>query len=160
MARKSLTVFEIGHISTPFKVHEGTPIQPKFSGAIGEVRIHQKYREALSDLNGFSYVWLIYWLDRGKPYQLKVIPYRDTVKRGLFSTRSPNRPNPIGISALEIISVDVESGLLLVKGVDMLDDTPLLDIKPYIPQDSIMDVRSGWFNNGIDTETADNRFSE
>lgn len=152
---------EIGRIITAYDNPEGTPIQTSFSSEEqAEVHFYEQFREGLSDLGGFSHIWLITWLDRSKPFTLKVIPYRDTVHRGIFATRSPNRPNPIALSSVELVSVDINTGIVIVKGVDFLNNTPLLDIKPYIPADMHSGIRTGWFNKGVDRRTADNRFNE
>ncbi len=155
------TPVEIGRILTSYETPKGTPIQTSFSSdEQAEVHIHEQFRDGLEDLIGFSHIWLITWMDRSKPYKMKVIPYRDTVHRGLFATRSPNRPNPIALSSVKLISVDVSDGILIVSGVDFLNNTPLLDIKPYIPTDCHSDIRTGWFDKGVDTRIADNRFHE
>ena len=162
VSRHPLTLTEIGRIYSPHKCQTGTPIQSSMSNEsnISEAHIHPEFREGLSDLDGFSRIWLICWLDRSKPYRLKVIPYRDTVERGLFATRAPSRPNPIGISAVELLSVDIISGILQLNDIDILDDTPILDIKPYASKfDAYTDIRNGWLDVGLSTRTADNRFS-
>ncbi|NQU06067.1 MAG: tRNA (N6-threonylcarbamoyladenosine(37)-N6)-methyltransferase TrmO, partial [Calditrichaeota bacterium] len=120
-----------------------------------------KFREGLEDLQGFSRIWLLSWLDRSDSYKLKVIPYRDTVERGLFATRAPRRPNPIGISPVKLISVDLENGIIHVNGIDLLNGTPIIDIKPYSHKfDSYPDVDSGWLDESISREAADDRFKE
>jgi len=119
----------------------------------------EQYRDGLSDLEGFSHVWLITWLDRGKPFELLTIPYRDTIKRGLFATRAPSRPNPIGISCTRLIRVEKTTGVLHLAGIDLLDFTPVLDIKPYIPAvDAFPEASSGWFMSGTNRTRADERF--
>ena len=153
-------LIEIGSVHSPYKEQTGTPIQPAFGEAIdAEIHIHPSFREGLEDLQGFSHVWLLSWLDRSDTYKLKVIPYRDTVERGLFSTRAPRRPNPIGISPVKLISVDVQNGILCIKGIDLLDGTPIIDIKPYSHKfDSYPNTSSGWLEESIERHTADNRF--
>ncbi len=93
---------------------------------------------------------------------MTVIPYRDTVARGLFSTRAPSRPNAIGISSVRLLSVEIEKGLLEIAEADMLDETPLLDVKPYVPQfDAYPESRAGWFDvSTSDRDHADTRFSK
>jgi tRNA-Thr(GGU) m(6)t(6)A37 methyltransferase TsaA len=122
----------IGVIRTPFEGPEGTPIQGAFSGdARGTVEVGREYAEGLSDLDGFSHVILLFAFDRSRGYALRVTPYLDDVERGVFATRAPRRPNPIGMTVVKLLAVDGPT--LHVAGVDMLDGTPLLDIKPYIP---------------------------
>ena len=101
------------------------------------------FEQALSDLDGFDRIWLIAHFDRVESWKPKILTPRDRVKRGLFATRSPHRPNPISISVVELVSVD---GLTLtVRGVDLLDGTPILDIKPYLPYaDAFPDCKAGW----------------
>lgn len=156
-----LALRPIGIIRTPFPHPAGTPIQPSRAGlAPGQVHLHEEFREALKDLEGFERIWLIYWLHRAPPAKLLVIPFLDTVERGIFATRSPARPNPIGISAVRLLRVD---GLTLeVEGADMLDGTPLLDIKPYVSEfDSFSAQRAGWLDDStIQRNLADNRFDD
>jgi tRNA-Thr(GGU) m(6)t(6)A37 methyltransferase TsaA len=136
----------IGVIHTPFLSREGMPRSASQAAGIrGKVELFEEYRGGLKDLDGFSHVILIWHLDRSEGFRLEVVPPRQTQTRGLFATRSPNRPNPIGLS---IVRLDrIEDGLLYFGGVDMLDGTPLLDIKPYIPaSDSIPDARAGWLD--------------
>ena len=158
---------QIGMIRTPFHSAEGTPIQGALSGKEeGEVVIDEAYREGLSDIEGFSHLILIYAFDRMEKSKLKVTPYLDCNERGIFATRSPCRPNPIGITVVQLLAV--ESFILKVRGVDMLYKTPLLDIKPSIPAfDYHTAVRCGWFEphlKRIEAEKtvplADRRFHE
>jgi hypothetical protein len=94
-----LIVRPIGVIRTPYKSASGTPIQPAYGQEVtGEVEIREEYQAALSDIEGFERLWLIYWLDRAGPFQPQVVPYRDTAPHGLFATRCPSRPNPIGMN--------------------------------------------------------------
>ena len=149
----------IGVIRSPFHEPKGTPIQPAFAaGARGEVVVDDEYADALADLEGFERIWLLYWLDRSGPWKPRVVPYRDTVEHGLFATRSPNRPNPIGLSAVRLLART--GNVLRVADLDVLDGTPLLDLKPYVPRfDAHPSSRAGWFDaNGEDREVADDRF--
>ncbi len=159
---KKHTVTEIGHVHSPYREQAGTPIQPSFGDPRdAEIHIEPEFRAGLEDLNRFNRIWVISWLDRSSSYKLRVIPYRDTVERGLFSTRAPSRPNPIGISPVRLISVDIEKCLLKVRGIDLLDGTPVLDIKPYAPRfDSHPDDAAGWLDNSQHTQTADDRFEK
>ena len=156
-----LTMSSIGVVRTPFKEQTGTPIQPRFARATeGLVEIFEPYVEALADVDGFERIWLLFLLDRAKPWQPRVIPYLDTVQRGLFATRAPSRPCPVGLSVVEVVSID--SNRLTVRGIDIIDKTPLLDIKPYIPQfDAFPDSRTGWFGDmSSRSPRADKRFSK
>ena len=155
----SFTIIPIGLIHTPFKSATGTPIQGTASdGAQGVVELLPELISGLKDLSEFERIWLIYLLDRASPMQLVVRPYMDTEERGVFSTRSPARPNPIGISAVRLLGV--EENRLLIGDVDMLDLTPLLDIKPYVPAfDSFENSRAGWYaNKSAASIVADGRF--
>jgi len=154
-----MIITSIGVIHTPHKQATGTPLQPVFAqGTQGTVELFPKFAPGLKDLDGFERIWLVYWFDRASEAQLEVTPYLDTQTRGLFATRSPCRPNPIGISCVRINRI--ESNVIHVLDVDMLDGTPLLDIKPYIPAfDAHTAERIGWFGavQGISV-TADDRF--
>jgi len=136
--------YPIGTIHSPFKERKGMPIQPK--GAIdikGKVCVFPEYREGLEDLAGFSHIVLLYYFHMSSGYSLKVVPFLDNVERGLFSTRAPRRPNGIGLSVVELTSVD--GCELHILGVDILDGTPLLDIKPHVPVfDTPPQFRTGW----------------
>lgn len=146
----------IGIIQTPFRALENMPIQPKGAAdVIGTVRVEEQYVEGLADLEGFSHIYLFYLFHQAQRTQLKVVPFMDTVERGVFSTRSPLRPNHIGLSLVELIRVD--GAELTVKGIDVLDLTPLLDIKPYIERfDRVSESRSGWMTAN-ETEVAEKR---
>lgn len=158
----SIIIHPIGIIHTPFKDQQGTPIQPAVSkGTIGIIEIYPEFREGLRDLAGFERIWVIFWCHLSKGYKLRIIPYRDVVERGVFATRAPKRPNPIGISPVKLLSIDKENGILKIEGADILDGTPLLDIKPYIPSfDSYAKAKYGWLEHSeVKRETADNRFT-
>ena len=146
MAHLSLQLRPIGIIHTPFTSREGMPRSTSQAAGIkGTVEVFEEYRPGLKDLDSFSHVILIWHLDRSSDYELEVVPPKQTQTRGLFASRAPNRPNPIGLS---IVKLDrIERGVLHVDGADMLDGSPLLDIKPYIPaSDSIPDARPGWLH--------------
>lgn len=152
-------VREIGRIRTPFDKPEGSPIQSVFAGdAAGQIVLKPEYTDALDDVDGFERVWLLYWMDRAAGFRPKVVPFRDDQERGLFATRAPCRPNPIGLSAVRVIRR--EGSVLHVADVDMLDNTPLLDLKPYVPKfDAFPSARAGWFETGASSRTsADARF--
>lgn len=151
----------IGRINSPFIEAAGTPIQPVYAqGAVGQVTVEEQFATALDDIEGFERLWLIYWMDRPAPFRPLVIPYRDTKEHGLFATRSPCRPNPIGLSTVRFVRR--EGRVLQVADIDVLDGTPLLDIKPYVPHfDSFPTAKAGWFEqNGIDRQVADERFHQ
>jgi tRNA-Thr(GGU) m(6)t(6)A37 methyltransferase TsaA len=134
----------IGVVRSPFRVHEGTPRQPGTGEvADGEIRLRPGLQNALKDLAGFSHVWVIFRFHLSRGWNSQVIPPRDVRKRGLFATRSPHRPNAIGLSVVRLLQVQ---GLTLrIRGLDMLDGTPVLDIKPYVPYaDSIPTATPGW----------------
>jgi tRNA-Thr(GGU) m(6)t(6)A37 methyltransferase TsaA len=118
--------------------------------------------EGLRDLAGFERVWLLFWCHRARAAQLSVVPYRDTVERGLFATRAPARPNPIGLSAVRLRSI--VGNVLHVGELDILDGTPLLDLKPYIPlYDSFPTAAYGWMElraTQSDVIATDNRFEQ
>jgi tRNA-Thr(GGU) m(6)t(6)A37 methyltransferase TsaA len=134
----------IGIIHTPFTTPEGTPIQPAYATDVyGTVEVFEEYQAGLKDLDGFSHIILIYHFHRSQGFSLRLVPFMDTQSRGVFATRAPKRPNPIGLSVVALDSI--EDGVLRVQNVDILDGTPLLDIKPYVPEfDSYTAVRTGW----------------
>jgi tRNA-Thr(GGU) m(6)t(6)A37 methyltransferase TsaA len=135
----------IGMIHSAFKDRKSTPIQGVFSDAEGTVEIFPEYAEGLSDLEGFSHIFLIYHFHEAGPPRLRVHPFLDRQERGIFATRHHDRPNAIGISIVELVSVN--KSFLRVRGVDILDGTPLLDIKPYVRQFDIRGtVRCGWID--------------
>ena len=134
----------IGVIRTPFAKPEGMPIQPTGArGVRGTVEVLPEFADGLRDLDGFSHVVLLYHFHRSRGYDLSVVPFLDTVERGLFATRAPRRPNAIGLSVVELAAV--RGAVLEVVNVDVLDGTPLLDIKPFVPVfDAPTAVRTGW----------------
>jgi tRNA-Thr(GGU) m(6)t(6)A37 methyltransferase TsaA len=151
----------IGFIHSPFKERRGMPIQPtRGRGVRGTVEIIPKYADGLADLDGFSHVVLIYHFHRSRGFDLRVTPFLDTKKRGLFAPRAPRRPNPIGLSVVRLIGI--EDSRLLIEDLDILDGTPLLDIKPYVPEfDHRTEVREGWLEGVKDRHVvADDRFSD
>ncbi|MBW7957043.1 MAG: tRNA (N6-threonylcarbamoyladenosine(37)-N6)-methyltransferase TrmO [Deltaproteobacteria bacterium] len=139
----------IGVIHSPFKEPKGTPIQPvAASGVRGTVELFSGYAEGLKDLDGFSHVMLIYHFHMSADFSLLVRPFLDDTPRGLFSTRAPARPNSIGVSVVDLDGID--GATLLVRNVDIVDGTPLLDIKPYVPEfDSPEAKRIGWLEDKV-----------
>ena len=153
----------IGIIHTPYKRPKGTPIQPPTSkGVESDVEVFENYTEGLTDLEGFSHIFLIYHFHLSRKFSLKVKPFLDDESHGLFATRAPSRPNAIGLSVVELIGT--QKNILRVKNIDVLDGTPLLDIKPYVPGFDIRKVhRIGWMEKKIknlDKTQDDGRFTE
>jgi len=139
----------IGIIHSPFKKPQGMPIQTTAAKGIrGTVEIFPEYAEGLKDIEGFSHIILICHFHLSKKASLKVKPFMDNQLRGVFSTRAPSRPNPIGLSIVRLVGV--EERTLLIQDVDIIDGTPLLDIKPYVPDfDSREDNKIGWLEKNI-----------
>jgi tRNA-Thr(GGU) m(6)t(6)A37 methyltransferase TsaA len=161
MAKDDITLRPIGVIHSPFKKPQGTPIQPgRSNGARGTVEVYPEYAAGLNDLDGFSHIILLYSFHLSKGFELQVIPYLDDQKRGLFATRAPKRPSPIGLSVVKLDKID--ENILHVINIDIIDGTPLLDIKPYVPDfDSADNFRIGWLEGRINKNnryTADDRF--
>ena len=153
----------IGIIHTPFKEPKGTPIQPAGAeGISGIVEIFPEYAEGLKDIEGFSHIILLYHFHLSKGSALIVKPYMDNEAHGVFAMRGPSRPNPIGISVVHLVKV--EGNTLHVQDVDIVDGTPLLDIKPYVPEFDIREVaRTGWLEKSVHKLSAsrdDGRFTE
>ena len=149
----------IGIIHSPFDQTDGMPIQPsRAKGVKGSVEVNPEYVEALADLDGFSHIILLYHFHRARAHSLKVIPFLDDEPRGLFSTRAPSRPNPIGLSLVRLLKID--GGTLLIANVDILEGTPVLDIKPYVSEfDESTEARFGWLEKARQrNREADNRF--
>jgi tRNA-Thr(GGU) m(6)t(6)A37 methyltransferase TsaA len=138
----------IGIVHSRFSSRAGTPVQPACAGqeAVGTVEVYERFAEGLEDLERFERIWLIVWFDRAGPVQMKVVPHLDTHQRGIFATRAPSRPNPIGISSVRLLRR--EGRLLRVAELDILDGTPLLDIKPYSTRfDVFAPTRNGWLGD-------------
>ncbi len=151
----------IGVIQTPFESLEGMPIQPSGASEIhGTIILDSEYEKGLEDIEGFSHLILLYLFHKSKNFDLMVKPFLDDQKRGLFSTRAPRRPNPIGLSIVQLIKRDGPK--LSIKGIDVLNNTPLIDIKPYVPQfDTREAVRAGWLEKNQEKavgKKSDNRF--
>lgn len=151
----------IGKIHSPFTRIEGMPIQPAGAAFVrGSVEVFPEYAQGLKDLEGFSHVILLYHFHQVTEAKLIVTPFLDTEPRGVFATRAPRRPNPIGISVVKLLGV--QRCILKVENVDILDGTPLLDIKPYVPEfDNYPADRVGWLENAkraVRDKRADLRF--
>jgi tRNA (adenine37-N6)-methyltransferase len=143
---KDITYKPIGTIHSPFKEISGMPIQqPGAQDVTATIDIESAYAEGLKDLDGFSHVILLYHFHQVKDFKLQLKPFLDDELRGVFSTRAPVRPNPIGISIVRLMRI--EGCTLHIEGVDILDGTPLLDIKPYVPAfDERSADRIGWLS--------------
>ena len=151
----------IGIIHSPFTDIEGMPIQPTgASGIRGTVEVFPEFAEGLKDLEGFSHIILLYHFHRVQGAKLAVTPFMDSRPHGVFATRSPKRPNPIGLSIVKLLSI--ERNVLHIENVDILDGTPLLDIKPYVPEfDQPQADRVGWLEQAkgrVQSKKSDSRF--
>lgn len=152
----------IGIIRTPFKKPEGMPIQPTGAkGISGTVDVFEEFRTGLKDLDGFSHIILLYYFHRANGYKLEIVPFLDDKPHGVFSTRAPKRPNAIGLSIVKLNKI--ENGILDIENIDVLDETPVLDIKPYVPDfDEQSIVRTGWMQDvrkrTVAKKKSDNRF--
>lgn len=151
----------IGIIHSPFKDMEGIPIQPTASkGIAGTAEVKPQYADGLKDIDGFSHIILLYHFHLSNGPLLHVKPFLDDTLRGIFSTRAPRRPNSIGLSIVRLTGV--ESNMLYIEDVDIVDGTPLLDIKPYVPQFDHRDVdKIGWLSKNVHdvyNMKADDRF--
>ena len=153
----------IGVIQSPFSEAKGTPIQPKAAeGVKGSVEVFQEFTEGLQDLEGFSHLILLYHFHLTKPGPLRAKPFMDSKKRGVFAMRGPQRPNPIGLSIVRL--VQIKGTRLSVQDVDIVNGTPLLDIKPYVPAFDVRPAdRIGWLTEHVKKlpESRDNgRFTD
>ena len=141
---KDIIYRPIGVIHTPFQDLSDMPIQPSSAeGVKGSVVLDPKFEPGLQDLEGFSHLVLLYHFHRAGKAHLRVRPFLDEEKRGVFATRAPRRPNGIGLSVVKLLNV--KGNVLEIQNPDMMDGTPLLDIKPYVPEfDQVDEVRIGW----------------
>jgi tRNA-Thr(GGU) m(6)t(6)A37 methyltransferase TsaA len=134
----------IGIIHSPFTEKDKTPIQASRSQALGQVEIYPEFADGLKDIEALSHIYLLYAFHKSEGYQLQVKPFLDNQEHGIFASRYPYRPNPIGLSIVKLAFR--KDNMLTVEGIDTLDGTPLLDIKPYVPDfDLRTDVRAGWY---------------
>jgi tRNA-Thr(GGU) m(6)t(6)A37 methyltransferase TsaA len=152
---------QIGIICSPFKNIDGMPIQPGGAlGMKGSVEVYPEFEQGLKDLDGFSHIILLYNFHLVQESKLIVTPFMDSKPRGVFSTRAPKRPNPIGLSIVKLINID--KNILYIENVDIIDGTPLLDIKPYVPEFDQHPVDSiGWLGKAqgkVKAKKSDNRF--
>jgi len=163
MQTDEVTYRPIGVIHSPFKELEGMPIQPVGAKDVkGEIHLKEEFKEGLKDLEGFSHIILIYHLHLSRGHKLHVKPFLDDNEHGVFATRAPKRPNSIGMSVVCLDSI--KGSKINISNVDIVDGTPLLDIKPYIPNfDKCKgeEIRIGWFEDKHEeaaTKKSDNRF--
>ena len=161
MDNKKVTYKIIGIIHSPHKTIEGIPIQP--TGAKGikaDIELFDEYEKGLKDIEEFSHIIVLYDFHKSKDYELNVKPFLDNEKHGVFATRAPKRPNSIGMSVLKLNKVI--KNILYVENVDILDNTPVIDIKPYVSKfDNVEDERNGWLEKSIEKSNkkkSDNRF--
>ena len=149
----------IGTIYSGFKGKVNVPIQPRFSDAKGHIKLKEEYKDGLKDLDGFSYIILLYHFHESMGFDLTVRPFLDNEPRGLFATRAPKRPNNIGLSIVRLDSI--KGNILYVGNLDILDGTPLLDIKPYVPEfEDKEKIKIGWLKGKIKKKhKSDERFS-
>ncbi len=162
---ESITYKPIGVIRSPFKEPPGTPIQPPAAADVeGTVELDPVYVDGLKDLDGFSHIMLVYHFHLSKPSPLRVKPFMDDEAHGVFAMRGPSRPNAIGLSVVRLDGI--EGHILRIRDVDIVDGTPLLDIKPYVPHFDVRDqsnVRIGWLGENVQklpTSRDDGRFAQ
>jgi tRNA-Thr(GGU) m(6)t(6)A37 methyltransferase TsaA len=153
---KIITYRPIGIIHSKHTVAEKTPIQPVYARQCkGQVEVFTEFAEGLRDLDGFSHIYLIYHFHQSPPAKLTVKPFLQDVEHGVFATRSPCRPNAIGLSVVELEKI--EGRILHINGVDILDGTPVLDIKPYTAKFDLYDVKKNGWQNEVDEQNAEKR---
>ena len=157
-----ITYKPIGIIHSPFKKPEGTPIQPTgASNSRGMVEVFPEYCEGLEGLDGFSHIFLVYHFHLTTRVSLKAKPYMDDREHGIFAIRAPSRPNPIGVSIVRLTGI--EENILHIQDVDIVDGTPLLDIKPYVPAFDVHETATtGWLEKNVhklSTSKDDGRFA-
>jgi tRNA-Thr(GGU) m(6)t(6)A37 methyltransferase TsaA len=153
----------IGIIKTEYYSSKDMPIQSCFSQSIGQAILHPEFADGLVSLDLFSHIYLIYWNHKASSPSLLVTPYMDKREHGIFATRAPSRPNPLGVSVVEL--VEIINGTIVFRGADMLDGTPLLDIKPYVPDfDCRATASKGWLEERLPqmdgSKAGDDRFED
>ena len=161
--REAICYPPVGVVRSPFTELGGMPLQSVAAREVqGQIEIHPEFAPGLRDLDGFSHLHIVTHLHRGAPGGLTVVPFLDDTARGVFATRSPRHPNPIGLSVVRLLSVT--GATLDIAGVDLLDGTPVLDIKPYVPEfDSLAAERTGWLQGvaeRVHSVKSDQRFDE
>lgn len=149
--KQSLELHPIGIIHSPYKDRANAPYQGYKSEDISQIEIFEEFEEGLQDIEGFSHIIVIYWFHKSQGYHLLVRTPWDDIPHGLFTTRSPHRPCPLALTVVELVAR--EKNVLRVKGLDAIDGTPLLDIKPYVPKvDEPSVVRLGWLEGKLGRE--------
>jgi len=153
---KPVTYTPIGVIRSEHHIPQKTPVQPVYAqGCLGKAEVFPEFADGLRDIEGFSHLFLIYQFHQAEPAKLILKPFLQDAEHGIFATRAPCRPNPIGLSIVEVVRR--EDNILYLDGVDILDETPLLDIKPYVSRfDRFDPARNGW-QDEVDEETARDR---
>ena len=147
----TLELKPIGVIHSPYKDRGETPYQGYRTKEISWIEVFEEFEEGLQDIEGFSHIIIIYWFHKSQGYHLLVKTPWDDIPHGLFTTRSPHRPCPLGLTVVELVAR--EKNILKVKGLDAIDGTPLLDIKPYVPEiDQRSVVKSGWLEGKLGKE--------
>jgi tRNA (adenine37-N6)-methyltransferase len=154
VSARVLSLDPIGVVRTPFVDKVSAPRQAHLAKDVAgrlELAPGRNFEHALDDIDGWEYLWVLFWFDQNEAWRPKVLPPRSVRRRGVFATRSPHRPNPIGMSVVRLVRVE---GLVLhVLGVDMLDGSPLLDVKPYVASaDAFPAARTGWLESQTDPE--------
>ena len=158
-----VTFFPVGVVHSPHKALAGMPVQPPSAAEFtGEIEIFPEYAEGLLDIEGFSRLMVFYHLHKSNGPLLIATPFLDTVPHGVFASRIPRRPNALGFSVVRLLSR--EGNILRIGDVDILDGTPVLDVKPYVPEfDAYPNASSGWFSgklSGLAEKRSDTRFSQ
>jgi tRNA-Thr(GGU) m(6)t(6)A37 methyltransferase TsaA len=149
--RHSLELKPIGIIHSLYKNTRAVPYQGYKSEEISQIQVFKEFEEGLKDIEGFSHIIVIYWFHKSQGYHLLVKTPWDDSLHGLFTTRSPHRPCPLGLTVVELVAK--EKNILKVKGLDAIDSTPLLDIKPYVPSiDERAVVKPGWLEGKLGKE--------
>ena len=150
MKENNISYNIIGIVHSPHKSIEGIPIQPVGAKGIkAEIELYEEFKEGLIDLDGFSHIIVLYDFHKSKDFKLKVKPFLDNESHGVFATRAPKRPNSIGLSVLKLTKI--VNNILYVENVDILDGTPVLDIKPYVSMFDFAEAeRNGWLEKSID----------
>ncbi|MBC8375002.1 MAG: tRNA (N6-threonylcarbamoyladenosine(37)-N6)-methyltransferase TrmO [FCB group bacterium] len=161
MTEKNITYHQIGLINSPHKKVKGMPIQPSSAAGVkGEIELFPEYSDGLKDLDGFSHIIVIYDFHKSEGFSLQPKPFLDDKIHGVFATRAPQRPNSIGISVLRLN--EINGNKLFVENIDILDETPLLDIKPFVSNfDAVDQEKVGWLSNNLDEvefKKSDERF--
>jgi len=146
--KNPMELTQIGVILSPYKTREECPRQTCKTEQITGIMVFEKFAEGLRDIEGFSHLIVLYWMHKSKGYSLLVRTPWDVELHGLFTTRSPHRPNPIGLSVVRLI--ERKGNILRVKGIDAIEGTPLIDIKPYVPEfDELQEVKIGWLEGKV-----------